>query len=97
MFNYKNTSLSVKRFYGVPFQPGETNHVPGFINDPDMIRVSKVPEVSVATSQDLNASQTTSKQEAKASQKAEAEKSSQTKKTTETKGGESEDGTDNNQ
>ena len=49
---YKNTSLSVKTFYGEKFQPGEVKEVPGYINDPDMIIADKVsnkePTKSVA-------------------------------------------------
>lgn len=44
MFAYKNTSLSVKTFYGVTFKPGDVNEVPGFINDPSMIRVTAKPK-----------------------------------------------------
>ena len=44
MFSYKNTSLSVKTFYGVTFNPGDIHEVPGYINDPRMIRVSDKPK-----------------------------------------------------
>ena len=36
---YKNISHSVKTFYGVTFQPGETKEVPGYINNNTMIVV----------------------------------------------------------
>jgi len=39
MIQYKNISFSAKTFYGVKFEPGETKEVPGFINNPNMIRI----------------------------------------------------------
>lgn len=39
---YKNTSLTVKTFYGKQFQPGEEKDVSGYVNDPDMVIVDKV-------------------------------------------------------
>jgi hypothetical protein len=39
MINYKNVSYSAKTFYGVKFEPGEIHPVPGYINDPSMIRI----------------------------------------------------------
>lgn len=44
MIRYKNTSVTAKTFYGTTFKPGEEHDVPGFINDPKMIRVSCRPE-----------------------------------------------------
>lgn len=40
---YKNTSFATKTFYGVSFKPGEIHDVPGYINDPMMIRTKAVP------------------------------------------------------
>lgn len=39
MPRYRNTSVTAKTFYGTNFKPGEEHDVPGFINDPKMIRV----------------------------------------------------------
>ena len=39
MITYKNISFSAKTFYGVKFAPGELQSVPGYINDPSMVRV----------------------------------------------------------
>lgn len=38
---YKNTSYSVKTFYGVTFEPGQTYEVDGIISDPLMIVVER--------------------------------------------------------
>lgn len=38
---YKNTSYSVKTFYGVTFEPGQIKEVNGIINDKFMIIVDK--------------------------------------------------------
>lgn len=43
MPRYKNTSIAVKTFYGTAFNPGEEKDVPGYINDPKMVRVPAVP------------------------------------------------------
>ena len=40
MRKYKNTSRFPKMFYGVKFEPGSENEVPGWINDPAMILVN---------------------------------------------------------
>ena len=40
MITYKNISFSAKTFYGVRFEPGEINSVPGYINSSGMIRVT---------------------------------------------------------
>lgn len=40
---YKNISTCKKQFYGVPFNPGETKEVPGYVNDAKMI-LSTLPE-----------------------------------------------------
>lgn len=100
MFTYKNTSLSVKTFYGVQFKPGEIHSVPGFINDPFMIRSNDKPkEAAKPASQSLKtpgqsnkSSQPTARAQAQVVEKEESESNK-----TEIKGGESEDGTDNNQ
>jgi hypothetical protein len=39
MITYKNISPSAKTFYGVKFAPGELKSVPGYINNPGMVRV----------------------------------------------------------
>ena len=39
MITYKNISASAKTFYGVKFNPGETQSVPGYINSPSMVRI----------------------------------------------------------
>lgn len=39
MITYKNISYSAKTFYGVKFKSGEIKQVPGYINDPSMIRI----------------------------------------------------------
>lgn len=54
MTAYKNTSNSIKTFYGVTFKPGETHEVPGYINAVYMVRVNKPkepPKVSTCKSQ----------------------------------------------
>lgn len=39
MLRYRNTSVAAKTFYGTTFKPGEERDVPGYINDPKMIRI----------------------------------------------------------
>lgn len=52
MITYKNISFSAKTFYGIEFAPGEIKAVPGYINSPNMIRVSEVtPMVSTDVSE----------------------------------------------
>ena len=41
---YLNTSKSVKTFYGVKFNPGDSHDVPGYINVPGFIRVADLPK-----------------------------------------------------
>lgn len=41
---YLNASKSVKTFYGVKFNPGESHDVPGYINVPGFIRVADLPK-----------------------------------------------------
>ena len=41
---YKNTSVTVKTFYGIEFKPGDVHDVPGYINSPNMIRVTEQPK-----------------------------------------------------
>jgi len=43
---YKNTSCSVKTFYGVTFEPGQINEVADYINDRFMVPVDKPAEKS---------------------------------------------------
>lgn len=48
---YKNVSRITKKFRGVEFKPGETKTVSGYINDPQMIRVSEeTPEKATVKS-----------------------------------------------
>ena len=49
MIKYKNTSVAVKTFYGKEFKPGESQEVPGYINDVSMIRVSDKLKTSTPT------------------------------------------------
>lgn len=49
MYRYKNLSLATKTFYGVTFKPGEEKDVPGFINDPKFVRVSKKFKPAITT------------------------------------------------
>lgn len=42
MYRYKNLSLATKTFYGVTFKPGDEKDVPGYINAPKFIRISKI-------------------------------------------------------
>lgn len=44
MIRYKNTSVTAKTFYGTQFKSGEEHDVPGYINDPSMIRVGDKPK-----------------------------------------------------
>jgi len=44
MLIYKNISCTTKTFYGVTFRPGEVKSVPGYINDPNFIRVFSMPK-----------------------------------------------------
>lgn len=39
---YKNISATSKVFYGKTFHPGEEHEVPGYINAPGFIRLSKL-------------------------------------------------------
>ena len=48
---YKNISYSVKTFYGVTFQPGETQEVADYINDKFMIVVDKSADKIAITPQ----------------------------------------------
>lgn len=41
MIYYKNITNHVKRFYGIDFEPHSIHGVPGYINDSNMIRVTK--------------------------------------------------------
>lgn len=41
---YLNASKSVKTFYGVKFNPGDSHDVPGYINVPGFIRVADLPK-----------------------------------------------------
>ena len=44
MVRYRNTSVTAKTFYGTTFKSGEEHDVPGYINDPKMIRVPSKPK-----------------------------------------------------
>lgn len=53
MPRYKNTSITVKTFYGTAFNPGEEKDVLGYINDPKMVRVpARVAKAPVKSSLD---------------------------------------------
>ena len=41
MIYYKNITNHVKRFYGIDFEPHSIHGVPGYINDSNIIRVTK--------------------------------------------------------
>lgn len=43
MVRYQNTSMVTKEFYGISFGPGKEENVPGYINDPSMVRVPIKP------------------------------------------------------
>lgn len=47
---YRNTSTSVKTFYGVTFQPGDVHEVAGYINDPAMMKLNEMPKEHPKTS-----------------------------------------------
>ena len=54
MITYKNISCSAKTFYGVKFESGEQKSVPGYINNPCMVRIFGVqptPETMVSISE----------------------------------------------
>lgn len=40
---YKNTGISAKVFYRVKYPVGSIHEVPGFINDPNFIRIDQLP------------------------------------------------------
>lgn len=95
MIFYKNTSLTVKTFYGITFNPGEIHGVSGYINHADMIRVPEPKEPPKATA-------ATKKSSPVSSSKTDTNKAATEESTTsiksnnsEKQGGES-DGTDNN-
>lgn len=44
-FVYKNIGCIPKTLYGVEFKPGEAKEVPGYVNDPNFIKLDKLPEL----------------------------------------------------
>ena len=46
MITYKNISTSAKTFYGVKFNPGELQSVPGYINSSSMVRIFGIKPIS---------------------------------------------------
>lgn len=94
MLKYKNTSLAVKTFYGVQFKPGEVNEVPGYINDPAMIRSIDMPKVSKAIKSE--SPKTTATSAEVTSKSSESKSSKETIKSTKLEQGGESDGTDNN-
>lgn len=66
MYTYKNMSRTTKTFYDTAFRPNETHEVPGYINDPEFVRVTSVEKPTVAkesTAADKKPSGTTTKVE----------------------------------
>lgn len=101
MFSYKNTSLSVKTFYGVTFKPGETRDVTGFINDPSMIRVKEAEKPAPAKAAPAKAASSKTPETAKSTQQesakpAEKKQNESNKEKEETEGGEFNNGTSHN-
>ena len=95
MIFYKNTSLTVKTFYGVTFNPGEVNEVPGYINHHDMIRVPEPKEPPKAAAATKKSSPVSSSKTDKIKSVTEESTTSIESNNTEKQGGEF-DGTDNN-
>lgn len=96
MLVYKNTSNSVKTFYGVQFKPGETHEVPGYINNPRFVRVESKPKEppKVNTNKSpVKPDDSSNKQKAKS---AELKHKDETNKTENMKEEENPNGTDNN-
>ena len=96
MFSYKNTSLSVKTFYGVTFKPGEVNDVPGFINDPSMIRVKEKPKASPSKSASVKAPEPAKSTQQESLKPAEKKQNELNKEKEEIEGGEFDNGTSHN-
>ena len=44
---YRNNSFISKTFYGVTFLPGSIHDVKGYINDPNFVRLPKLPSKPV--------------------------------------------------
>jgi len=95
MFTYKNTSLTVKTFYGVEFKPGDVHEVSGYINDPAMIRVSAKPKIASKVVKAESPQADTSAAENTSKSKESKDLKETTKSNKQEQGGES-DGTDNN-
>lgn len=95
MFRYKNTSLSVKTFYGVTFKPGDEKAVPGFINDSGMIRVKAKQAQNAPVKSTLTSKSSENNKSCQQESKQADKKSSDLNKSL-TKGGESENGTNSN-
>ena len=43
LITYKNNGKTPKKFYNIEFLPGDVKSVKGYINDPDMVRVTVQP------------------------------------------------------
>ena len=74
---YKNTSYSVKTFYGVTFRPNETKEVPGYINDKYMIVADAPVTISTKSQQKPSPEKPKKEAEKSAEVKKEAEKPAQ--------------------
>lgn len=60
MYTYKNISRTTKTFYDVAFRPNETHEVPGYINDPEFVRVPSVVTSNVCVSETVPAKKSSS-------------------------------------
>lgn len=54
MLKYKNIGCSAKTFYGVTFEPDEIKEVPGYINNPNMVRVFQAVKQTSAKKRPYN-------------------------------------------
>lgn len=60
MYMYKNMSRTTKTFYDIAFRPNEMHEVPGYINDPEFVRVTSVEKPTVAKVSAVAAKKTSS-------------------------------------
>lgn len=77
---YKNTSYTVKTFYGVTFKPNDIKEVPGFINNKYMVPVDKPDTIESTKSQQKPSSEKPKKESAKDEGKAAEPKPDESKK-----------------
>ena len=97
MFAYKNTSLSVKTFYGVTFNPGDIHTVSGYVNDPSMIRIKEKPKAATPkSSTTVKAPASGKSNQADSSKQADKKPLESKESEIEIEGGESKDGTNHN-